>query len=208
MKAPPADLVDEARVKWCEIVGDQADELDPLTLDTIRVYCVSHAEEQAALRLLAGCPNPFIIDQDGKLTVNPLRAVIRQARAEMARLRRELRGQRIQVGPHEMTAKKARVLLEIQRRHLELANITTPTKADLDALEHGPLFSPVQWFDSGDNDAERMRWQRAMKSLIDDGFVVATKTDGCKRPNVKLSEAGEEAIESLTEAEAGAERGE
>ncbi|MSQ93425.1 MAG: hypothetical protein EXR98_02590 [Gemmataceae bacterium] len=195
---PPPDLPDSARNKWAELVGNLDDEdLDALDLDTIRDYCLAHAEEQAALKLLTDCPNPFIVAGDGQPYINPLRAIINQARAQMMRLRRELRG-KLPSTAATMGEHKSRLLVEIQRRHLELADISPSywAQAEWEAeIEHGPLFSAARWFDCQGNDTERMRWTRCMDSLIGDELVVTSREEGAKWFNVKLTPEGEEAIE-------------
>ena len=75
---PPADLTDLALAKLEQIVDAlDGDELDPFSVDAIASYARAHADEQQALRLLNECPNPFILATDGKLSVNPLRSIVR-----------------------------------------------------------------------------------------------------------------------------------
>ena len=190
---PPPDLPDDAKTKWSEIVGDHnAESLTPLDLDIIAAYARAYAEEQHALRLLGDCPNPFLLADDGKLHVNPLRSIINQARAQMQRLRRELRG-KLQSNPGAMADYKARLLVEIQRRHLALADVE-PFPGWSDQIEYGPIFSAAQWFNVGKDDAERMRWSRAMQELIDEVLVIESRVPGAKWSNVRLSEEGENAV--------------
>lgn len=195
---PPPDLPPEAAAKWAEIVGNHdADALTPLDLDAIRDYCLAHAEEQAALKLLGACPNPFVLDADGKLVINPLRAIVKQARAEMQRLRRELRS-KLPSAAGWIDDYKRRLLVEIQRRHLHLVDPDVePGPGWKDQVEYGPLFSAVQWFDCAEDDAERMRWTRAMSALIDEALVIENREDGAKWSNVRLSDGGEKTVADL-----------
>jgi phage terminase small subunit len=194
---PPADLPDLARAKWAEIVGPlDGDTLTQLDLDTIRDYCLAHADEQAAAKLLGECPNPFIVAGDGAPYVNPLRKIIDTARAQMQRLRRELRG-KLPSTAATLGENRLRLLVEILRRHLAIANDPNPGYGWADRMEFGPLFSAAKWFDCQDDDAARMRWTRAMADLIDEGLVLDNREQGCKWVNVRLSETGERAIADL-----------
>lgn len=85
---------------------------------------------------------------------------------------------------------QAQLLLEINRRHLEIANAEPGGQEWETALEFGPAFSPTAWF--GGADAERMRWARAMRALIDGGLVLETRLGNAR--HVRLSEAGQGAI--------------
>jgi hypothetical protein len=190
---PPGDLPDEARAKFVEIVGDDAEPLTPMELDAIASYARAHAEEQAALKLLAEMPNPFILAGDGKPYVNPLRSIINQARAQMQRLRRELRN-KLPTPVATIGENKRRLLAEIQRRHLAVLDAK---KINVELFEHGPLFSAVQWFDVAADDAARMRWNRTMTELIDAGLVIENRKECCKWSNVRLSPEGEAIIEEL-----------
>lgn len=196
MHQPPLDLPIDAAAKWRELADDIEGDLSPLQRDTLASYCRAFTEEQSALKLLDDCPNPFLVADDGKITVNPLRKIIDTARGQMQRLRRELSGKLTSTATTRGDCKR-QLLLEIQRRHLEIAN-STPTRFDRETweseLEHGPLFSPAAWFGCSKDDAIRMRWVRALASLVNDGFVVESREDGSKHSNVRLSEAGELAV--------------
>jgi hypothetical protein len=93
--------------------------------------------------------------------------------------------------------KKAALLLEIHRRHLAVLDAPRPSE---ELFEHGPVFSAVQWFDCADDDAERMRWSRALADLIGEGLAIESREAGAKWSNVRLSPAGEQIIEALADA--------
>jgi hypothetical protein len=86
----------------------------------------------------------------------------------------------------------ARLLREIQHRHLELAD-QTPQRGERklweQQIEHGPLFSATAWFHCGD--AERMRWTAILDDLESAGYVTRSPGDG-RWPHVCLTPAGEQ----------------
>lgn len=190
MADPPADLAGDALAKWHEFAS-QIDG-DYLDADALAAYCRAFAEEQAALRMLALLPNPFLVAESGKVEVNPLRRIIDRARAEQSRLRRELRRQKIKVMADEPLSDRERLLLtEIDRRHRAVAD--SPTSDDDHrwevAFEFGPSFSATAWFAA--DDAERMRWTRALDAIADRELVVVTRFDGEKCARVRLTQDGE-----------------
>jgi hypothetical protein len=99
----------------------------------------------------------------------------------------------------ELREREKDLLLEVHRRHLRVLETKHPSG---ELFEHGPLWSATQWFEEcQDNDARRMHWTRTMKGLIEAGLVIANQAEGCRWPNVRLSDAGQEIVSELLAAQ-------
>jgi len=97
-------------------------------------------------------------------------------------------------GKTDKNDRKARLLLEIHRRHQALAD-AEPADGWEEEIEHGPRFEPSRWFACA-NDRERMTWKRTLDELAEEELVIVTKASN-RRVHVSLTPAGEELVSKL-----------
>ena len=89
----PRDLDTVGKKKWKELTKALATAgyLCKLDSDLLADYCRAFSEEAQARKLLAACPNPFVLaGESGIPYINPIRHVINKARDQMTKLRAEL----------------------------------------------------------------------------------------------------------------------
>lgn len=73
-----------------------------------------------------------------------------------------------------------------------------------DAIEYGPRYTPTWFGDMADTDARRVRILRTIYRLAGAGLLAVVKGEGGRLQRVRLTEAGDAAVEAMLQADAAA----